>query len=128
MSVFSTLDISASGLTANRVWMDTISNNIANVNTTRTSEGGPYRRQQVTFASKGSNDGVKVVGIFQDKGQPRLVYDPQHPDADESGYVSMPDINIVTEMVNMVAATRAYEANVTVINAAKNMSMKALEI
>jgi len=128
MSVFSTLDISASGLTANRVWMDTISNNIANVNTTRTPEGGPYRRQQVTFASKGSNDGVKVVGIFQNKGQSRLVYDPQHPDADESGYVAMPDINIVTEMVNMVAATRAYEANVTVISAAKNMSMKALEI
>ncbi|HDP69606.1 MAG TPA: flagellar basal body rod protein FlgC [Actinobacteria bacterium] len=128
MSLFSTFDVSASGLTANRVWMDTIANNVSNINTTRTPEGGPYKRQQVVLSSKGTGEGVRVAGIVRNEGQPRLVYDPQHPDADESGYVAMPDINIVTEMVNMVAATRAYEANVTVIGAAKSMSMKALEI
>jgi len=108
--------------------MDTIANNVSNINTTRTPEGGPYKRQQVVLSSKGTGEGVRVAGIVRNEGQPRLVYDPQHPDADESGYVAMPDINIVTEMVNMVAATRAYEANVTVIGAAKSMSMKALEI
>jgi len=107
--------------------MDTISNNLANVNTTRTPDGGPYKRQDVVLAAEESS-GVKVVGISQDSSTPRLVYDPQHPDADDSGYVAMPNINVITEMVNMIAATRAYEANVTALGAAKSMALKALEI
>ncbi len=127
MSLFSTINTSASGLTACRLWMDTISNNLANVNTTRTPDGGPYKRQDVVLAADESS-GVKVVGVSQDSSTPRLVYDPQHPDADDSGYVSMPNINVITEMVNMIAATRAYEANVTALGAAKSMALKALEI
>jgi len=127
MSLFSTINTSASGLTACRLWMDTISNNLANVNTTRTPDGGPYKRQDVVLAAEESS-GVKVVGISQDSSTPRLVYDPQHPDADDSGYVAMPNINVITEMVNMIAATRAYEANVTALGAAKSMALKALEI
>ncbi|MDI6799980.1 MAG: flagellar basal body rod protein FlgC [Actinomycetota bacterium] len=128
MSVFSSLDIGASGLTANRLWMDTISSNIANINTTRTAEGGPYKRQVVAFTPKGDSGGVRVSSISQYNGEPRLGYDPGHPDADTDGYVAMPDINIVIEMVNMVSATRAYEANVTVMSVAKSMFLKALEI
>ncbi len=143
MSLFSTLRISASGLTANRLWLDTISSNIANANTTRTPEGGPYRRQDVVMSPRGQagfsqflgsasstspGQGVEVSGIVKDTGAPRLVYNPNHPDADANGYVAMPNINIVTEMVNMVAAQRAYEANVTVMGAAKSMAMKSLEI
>ncbi|MCL6471324.1 MAG: flagellar basal body rod protein FlgC [Firmicutes bacterium] len=142
MSLFSTLRISASGLTANRLWLDTISSNIANANTTRTAEGGPYRRRDVIMAPRGGGgfarlfgsagtspgQGVEVIGITKDTSAPRLVYNPSHPDADANGYVAMPNINIVTEMVNMVAAQRAYEANVTVIAAAKSMAMKSLEI
>jgi flagellar basal-body rod protein FlgC len=131
MSLFSTIDTSASGLTACRLWMDAIANNLSNVNTTRTPEGGPYKRQDVVLAAKGNAEaggGVKVVSISEDNSPPRLVYDPQHPDADASGYVSMPNINLITEMVNMIAATRAYEANVTALSAAKSMALKALEI
>lgn len=142
MSLFSTLRISASGLAANRLWLDTISSNIANANTTRTAEGGPYRRQDVIMTPRGGQgfaqllgnasmspgQGVEVVGIVRDNSAPRLVYNPDHPDANANGYVAMPNINIVTEMVNMVAAQRAYEANVTVMAAAKSMAMKSLEI
>ncbi len=130
MSLFSTFNASASGLTACRLWMDTVANNLANVNTTRTPEGGPYKRQDAVFAAKGgaTGGGVKVVSISQDSGPPRLVHDPQHPDADASGYVAMPNINVITEMVNMIAASRAYEANVTALTAAKSMAMKALQI
>lgn len=143
MSLFSTLRISASGLTANRLWLDTIASNIANANTTRTAEGGPYRRQDVTMSPLGqagfsqflgsasstpAGQGVEVAGIVSDTGAPRMVYNPNHPDADANGYVAMPNINIVTEMVNMVAAQRAYEANVTVMGAAKSMAIKSLEI
>lgn len=143
MSLFSTLHISASGLTANRLWLDTIASNIANANTTRTPEGGPYRRQDVYMSPRGQagfsqflgsasdtspGQGVEISGIVKDTGAPRMVYNPDHPDADANGYVAMPNINIVTEMVNMVAAQRAYEANVTVMGAAKSMAMKSLEI
>jgi flagellar basal-body rod protein FlgC len=122
--------------------MDVISNNIANVNTTRTAEGGPYRRQLVVFQPRTDNNsfgqllaqqlepgqGVRVVGIVKDASPLRKVYDPNHPDANTEGYVDLPNINIVSEMVDMMTATRAYEANVTAVNAAKSMAMKALEI
>jgi len=143
MSLFSTLRISSSGLTANRLWLDTVASNIANANTTRTAEGGPYRRRDIVLAPQGrstfpqflnnassasAGQGVRVAGIVKDDSAPRFVYNPDHPDADGNGYVAMPNINVVTEMVNMIAATRAYEANVTVIGAAKSMAMKSLEI
>ncbi|MBI4734238.1 MAG: flagellar basal body rod protein FlgC [Rubrobacteridae bacterium] len=142
MSLFSTLRISQSGLTASRLWLDTISSNIANANTTRTSEGVPYRRLDVLLTPSSENgfssllggagdspgNGVQVAAIVKDGGTPRMVYNPNHPDANINGYVAMPNINIVTEMVNMVAAQRAYEANVTIMNSAKSMAMKSLEI
>jgi flagellar basal-body rod protein FlgC len=138
------MDISASGLTAERVRMDVISQNIANVNTTRTVQGGPYRRKLVvlkeiqpdSFESildkvkgKYSGKGVEVVQIAEDDQTPlREVYDPGHPDADQNGYVEYPNVNIVSEMVDMISATRAYEANVTAFNASKAMFQKSLEI
>ena len=137
MSVFHTLRISGSALTAERLRMDTIANNLANANSTRTEAGGPYQRQMPVFAARtrqqGSGQGfkgagVRVTGIYQDPTPGRLVYDPEHPDADQDGYVHYPNVNIVTEMVDMITATRAYEANVTVINSARSMAMKALEI
>ncbi len=146
MSLFNSFAISASGLTAERLRMDIISNNIANANTTKTLEGGPYIRQRVIFEPRGEKlgflvpfmfeknkrisqfQGVKVTGIIKDPTPPRLVYDPGHPDADKDGYVAMPNVNIVKEMVDMISATRAYEANVTAINSAKTMAAKALDI
>lgn len=134
---FTGIQISASGLTAERLRLDTIANNLANINTTRTAKGGPYKRQSVVFAerlekAKGPKRyqiaGVQVAKITEDQGEPRKVYDPNHPDAREDGYVHYPDINIVNEMVDMITATRAYEANVTAVNAAKFMALKALEI
>jgi len=138
--MFDMLDISASGMTAQRVRLDVISNNIANVNTTRTSEGGPYQRERVIFqerrVTKSFDDylreskpgGVKVVSIQKDNSPFKVVYDPTHPDADEEGYVRFPNVNIVTEMVDMISALRSYEANVTAIDAAKSMMSKALDI
>lgn len=142
MGMFGGIDAAASGMTAERLRMDVISNNIANVNTTRTNEGGPYRRQLVLFQPRtGQNSfsqvlsqqleagsGVRVTGIVKDDSPLRRVYDPTHPDANNDGYVDMPNVNIVAEMVDMITATRAYEANVTSVNAAKSMAMKALEI
>ncbi|MHB1392425.1 MAG: flagellar basal body rod protein FlgC [Clostridia bacterium] len=144
MAFLNSINISASGLTAEKLRMDVISRNIANVNTTRTADGTPYRRQVVVFQagdkqmpfSEYLNDasknligsGVKVAGIAEDKTPFKSVYDPGHPDADEKGYVKMPNIDVMTEMVNMISASRAYEANVTAINSAKSMALKALEI
>ncbi len=131
MSLWSSIDASASGLTAQRLRMEVISNNIANVNTTRTPEGGPYRRKVVLFAPILRMKGVRVIGIVDDnteKNPLRLKYDPSHPDANEQGYVLMPNVNIVTEMVDMISATRAYQANVAAINAAKSMLQEALGI
>lgn len=142
MGIFTAINTAASGLTAERLRMDTISNNIANVNSTRTAEGGPYRRQMVVFEprsaemsfasilskSQGRDEGVRVVGIAKSEEPAKTVYDPGHPDANEDGYVLMPNVNIVNEMVDMITATRAYEANVTSVNTAKSMAMKALEI
>jgi len=142
MGLFQAIDASASGMTAERLRMDVISNNIANANTTRTAEGGPYRRQMVVFeprseqASFGqllsqqmdTGDGVRVTGITKDTTPFKLMYDPNHPDANKEGYVEMPNVTIVSEMVDMITASRAYEANVTAANAAKSMAMKALDI
>lgn len=144
MSIFTGLKVGGSALTAQRLRMDVIANNIANAETTRSADGKPYRRQQIVFTSTpGSTarpmswrgdqanriqQGVRVAGIYEDETPPRMVYDPGHPDADADGYVAYPDIDVVTEMTDMMAATRAYEANVTAINTAKNMALKALEI
>ena len=142
MSIFGAIDVAASGMTAERLRLDVISNNIANVNTTRTVEGGPYRRQFVAFESRQGDassfanimagqlqlNGVRVSTIKKDDSPLRMVYEPGHPDADANGYVQMPNINIVTEMVDMMTASRAYEANVTSVNVAKSMMLKALEI
>lgn len=133
MGVFTSFDISASGMTAQRLRMDVISNNIANVNTTRTKEGGPFRRQLVVFAERQGRRreigrGVNVVAIRRDSSPLRRVYNPQHPDAGEDGYVLMPNVNLVKEMVDMIEASRAYEANVTALQTSKDMALKALEI
>ncbi len=145
MSLFKAIDISASGLTAQRLRMDTISENIANVNTTRTAAGGPYRRKVVVFESRELEnrfsgllnkaleaqkigEGVRVVKIAEDNTPFKMVYDPNHPDANAQGYVRMPNVNIVTEMVNMISATRAYEANVTAVKSSKDIALKSLEI
>lgn len=143
MSVFKALQISGSGLTAERLRMDTIANNLANANTTRSPEGGPYKRQVPVFApileqqmhgtpapmQRGaSGRGVQVLGVATDNSEPRLVYDPQHPDANADGYVEMPNIHVVQEMVDLITATRAYEANISALNSAKSMAQRALEI
>jgi flagellar basal-body rod protein FlgC len=143
MGLFNSIDVSASGLTAERLRMDIISDNIANAETTRTAAGGPYRRKLPIYrelASKEfssvfeealgqkSGSGVEVVGIEEDMSPFIRKYDPNHPDAGEDGYLLMPNVNVVTEMINMVSASKAYEANVTAMNSTKSMMMKALEI
>ena len=143
MDFFNALHISASGLSAQRLRMNLISANLANVNTTRTKVGGPYRRKDPVFSAQASAASfremlhdrqkemlkeVAVVGIVEDSRAPIRKYDPQHPEADENGYVSLPNINVMEEMVNMISATRSYEANVSAIKAAKEMALKALEI
>ncbi len=145
MGMFTSFDINASGLSAQRYRMDIISENVANANTTRTQDGTPYVRKVVTFSEKGkqtpfsrvlnratdhySGTGVKVNGVYEDTQTPmNMVYDPSHPDADENGYVTYPNVNIVTEMTNLIDATRSYEANATAFNASKSMAMKGLEL
>ncbi len=143
MSAFGAMDISASGMTAQRLRTDIISQNIANVNTTRDENGQPYKRRTVVFEEKPSNsfndylsvasssigNGVKVSAIVEDNTTPMtMVYDPSHPDADEDGYVYYPNVNTVTEMTNMIDASRAYEANITAFNATKSMTTQALQI
>lgn len=140
MSYFDALSSSASALTAQRLRMDVISNNLANANSTRGPNGEAYRRQMVVFESReefkrgldGQHAktplGVKVTQIIEDESPFRLVYDPAHPDANPDGYVAYPNVNTVQEMTDMISATRSYEANVTVINAVKGMAAKALEI
>lgn len=153
MGLFQTFDVSATGLTAQRLRMDVISDNLANVNTTRTEPGnpnsGPFRRKVVVFESREPEKkfsdvlhenisrqqigrGVRVTEI-RESGEPsKLVYNPEHPDAKKDGpmkgYVEMPNVNVVTEMVDMISATRAYEANVTALKSTKDMMLKALEI
>lgn len=141
MGLFQGLDISASGLTANRFRMDVISANIANSNTTRArrvdGEWIPYQRQMVVMQPAQSSfrdvlnrklEGVKVTRVVKDETPFKLLYQPEHPDADENGYVRLPNVDLLKETVDMVTATRSYEANVTAFNASKQMALKALEI
>lgn len=141
---FSTgLRVSSSGLTAQRKRMNTISSNIANINTTRTPEGGPYRRKDIVFEAmpQTRNFGeiltslpdkniqrVEVTDTLVDRKAPLLKYEPHHPDANEEGYVAYPNINLMEEMTNMIQATRSYEANVSAMQASKEMANAALEI
>jgi len=143
MNYLNAFRISASGMTAQRLRMNIATSNLANINTTRTRNGGPYRRKDVVFESQPLPSSfrnalqssmsrklseVKVSGIIEDPRPPVSKYDPQHPDADSKGYIKVPRINLMEEMVNMMSATRSYEANVTAIKATKDMAQKALEI
>ncbi len=143
MNFLDALHTSSTGLTAQRLRMNLISSNLANINTTKTEEGGPYKRKDAVFeAVKPLNNfkdvlnsqinqhltEVQVAKIVDDTRPPVLRYDPDHPDADSKGYVAFPNINIVEEMVNMLSASRSYEANVTSIKTTKDMALSALEI
>lgn len=141
MDILNTFKISSSALRANSQRLDTISSNLANVETTSTPEGGPYKKKSVYFQStplsfqqqlegnlRNTAQGVKVTKIIEDQTAPRKVYNPSHPDANAEGYVEMPNINVMEEMVDMMSATRSYQTNVTVIKSAKRMALKALEI
>jgi len=143
MDFFDAMNTSSAALSAQRLRMNLISGNLANVNTTRTQQGGPYRRKEAVFAAQPVNQSfkriladrqnnnlssVQVARVVEDRNPPVMKYDPQHPDADEKGYVAMPNINLMEEMVNMISATRGYEANVTALKAAKDMALNALEI
>jgi flagellar basal-body rod protein FlgC len=121
------LGISAVGMSTQQEFIETISANIANAETTRTPEGGPYRRQIATVSGSAAGGGV-VSQVVQDQSHGRLVYDPGHPDADQNGYVRMPNVDMATEMVDLMVARRMHEANATVFQAAKGMLRKALEI
>ena len=134
MNAFSSMQISATGLAAERLRMDTISSNMANASTTRNAQGekSPYVRKIAVFQealdSKKQMAGVKAVGIEEDKSPLRREYNPNHPDADEEGYVEYPNVDLLVEMSDLIAASRAYESNVDTLNAQKNMISKALEI
>ncbi len=143
MSFMNGMNVSASGMTAQRLRMDIIAQNIANVSTTRDENGNVYRRKNVVFAEKDvtpfgdilmktagtAGNGVKVTQITEDRETAlRKVYDPSHPDADDQGYVTYPNVNVVQEMTDMIDATRSYEANVTAFNASKSMALKGLEV
>jgi flagellar basal-body rod protein FlgC len=146
MGLFDSMAISASGLTAERMRMDVTAENLANAQTTRTDAGGPYRRKEVVLReaagqgfggvletalsgpANGATGGVEVAQIAQDATPARLVYDPTHPDADARGYVAMPNVNPVTEMVDLITAQRGYEANVTAMQTAKQMFTKTLDL
>lgn len=150
MGMFSSINTAASGLTAQRLRQDVIANNIANSTTTRTPEGGPFRRSRVILRPRveqpywrspfvpdrldnGIGQGVRVVEVQKDMdGDPRLVWDPEHPDAIKSGpragYVEMPNVDVVSEMVDMISASRSYEANIAVVNGAKTMFQQAINI
>lgn len=144
MSFFNSINVSASGLTAERLRMDLISENIANANVTRTASGTPYRRKVAVFraqegnafeqilnmvtGSKSTGNGVEIASIVEDQTPFKKEYNPNHPDADADGYVSLPNVEVVNEMINLISASRAYEANITSVNTTKAMAMKALEI
>ena len=143
MDFFSSMDVSSSALSAGRTRMNLISSNLANANATRTPEGGPYKRKDAVFSATPVESPfnrtldaataqqvrkVEVTEIVEDQNPPRLQYEPGHPDANPQGYVAMPNVNVVEEMTDMIGATRAYEANVTAVQAAKSMALKTLEI
>jgi len=147
MGMFDALNVSATGLTAERLRMDVTAENLANAQTTRGADGQPYRRKEVVLSEVSSGGfgsqlakavgagsagtqpgGVEVTGITQDQTPGKLVYDPGHPDADAEGYVRMPNVDTVAEMVDLISASRAYEANVTAMTAAKQMFSKTLDL
>jgi flagellar basal-body rod protein FlgC len=143
LGLFDAINTSASGLTAERLRMDVISDNIANANTTRTEGGGPYRRKMLIFKPREAEqsafagilqrklqvgNGVRVEKIVEDNSPLKQVYDPSHPDADQQGMVNLPNVNMVAEMVDLIAATRSYEANATALNSAKSMALRALDM
>lgn len=144
MGFLDALRASASGLSAQRMRMKLIAGNLANVNTTRTPEGGPYQRREPIFSAaspradsfqdvlqarqQGEVVEVQTVGVVKDGRDPIMKYEPDHPDADENGFVAMPNISVTEEMVNLVSASRSYEANIAAVKATKNMVLKALEI
>jgi flagellar basal-body rod protein FlgC len=142
MGLFDAIDVAGSGLAAERLRMDVTAGNLANAQTTQGADGQPYRRRQVVLqeaggqsfgsilASKSSSpvNGVQVAGVVEDPAPPRRVYDPGHPDADAQGYVSLPNVNPVTEMVDLISASRSYEANVTAMQTAKQLFSKTLEL
>ena len=142
MDFLSAMKIGASGLTAQRLRMDTIASNLANVETTRTPEGGPYKRKDVMFTALPLNEfstklnnaltdqvrKVAVTEVVEDQSPPTMVFNPNHPDANTEGYVAMPNINLMEEMVNLMNATRSFEANIQSINAAKSMALRAIDL
>lgn len=144
MGIFTGMNVAATGMTAQQLRLDTIAENIANATTTRTEDGTPYRRKMVVMAEQSSlsgfdqvlynkintykPSGVKVTQIVEDSSDFKLVYDPDHPDANEDGYVEYPNVDTVSEMTNMIDASRAYEANITSFNASKSMATKGLEL
>lgn len=132
MSIFTGMRISASGLSAERLRLDTISSNVANIRTTRTEDGGAYRRKTAIFSENYDKQlgmlGVKTIAIDKDRSPLKKEYDPSHPDADNQGYVEYPNVDILVEMSDLISASRAYESNVDTLNAQKNMISKALEI
>jgi flagellar basal-body rod protein FlgC len=134
MGIFDALRISASGMSAERLRMDVTAANLANANSTRGANGGPYVRQEVVLQAKGGSsfenvlNGVQVAGIVNDPSPGRRVYDPSHPDADAQGYVTMPNVNSVTEMTDLITETRSYQANVQALQTAKSLYSKTLEV
>jgi len=143
MRIFAGMATSASALSAEKMRIDMVAKNVANMNTTRTPEGGPFRRRKVVFAelvagearnrfvrlpTRGVGQGVMVSQVVTDDAPPRMVHDPSHPDANDEGFVALPEINLANEMVDLITATRAYETNVQVLNASKSMQLRALEI
>ena len=144
MSDFNTtMAIAGSGMSAERLRLNLVASNLANANTTRTAEGGPYKRKDAIFRAApleesfpkmlgqtlGSNVAtVQVEGVVQDQSPPRTVYDPDHPDADAQGYVQLPNVDVVEEMVNLITATRSYAANATVLESAKQMASRAIDL
>lgn len=140
MSIFRNMEISSSGLSVERMKMELISSNIANSSTTKTEDGEVYKRKIPTFKEKYQTiineagqsqrlgSGVEIEEVVEDDSELKKIYDPSHPDSDEDGFVTLPNVDILDEMVGMMAATRAYEANVTAFNSSKSMLLKALEI
>lgn len=132
MGIFNTMRISASGLSAERLRMDTITSNITNATTTRGEDGKPYVRKIAVFQENLDSElglgGIKAVGIVEDESPLKMEYDPTHPDADENGYVTMPNVNLLNEMADMIAASRSYEANANTLEATKSMFSKTLEL
>ena len=133
MGMFDSLNVSASGMTATQLWMDVVSSNLANADSTKAANGQPYRRKEIVLEQAAPSfgevlGGVQVDGIVDDPSPLRKVYDPGNPEANKQGYVTMPNVNPVTEMVDLISASRGYESNVTAMNAAKQMFSKTFDV